>query len=482
MRVRQLAIIHLSDVHFGAKHRFEPSRTAAGDKPDERDYPSLLDKLQEDLAEEAPGCPVVVMISGDLAQTGNYEEFENAEEFVRGLATGTVLGVPCPLPNVFLVPGNHDVTFDSNRFGERWLRWVDLHNRLRNTNVDRERPWDLDAVEDRLDDLGAIVATLNSAAYVQKDTDDAVRGRLDVTQIERLKRNLQAIPADRLESAIRIAIIHHHPVLIPDLVESDHNYDAIHNSANLLTVLREFGFHLLLHGHKHNPHVFTEDSVPAFPKGDRHPILIVAGGSVASTELPDRCDNCYNRIDIKWNPDAEQTRIRVRTRGLRIFDENDKRLMPGEWGWRDVRVDDRQFIEGEEIPGAVGGQAHDFDPGTDEDADTRRSKEYRRVNFYFPVAAVMPSLEPGQVNEARLWMVRHGLPGPIDRGPALVSVTWSAGPRFDVIVVRAEEDHSFCAVLHYYGPMLVQARMEFEDSSTEDTYIYVRLPEALGSP
>ena len=482
MKVRQLTIVHLSDVHFGAKHRFEPARTSAGDQPNERNYPSLLDKLQEDLAEEAPGCPVVVVISGDLAQIGSYEEFEKAEDFVRGLTKGTLLGVPCPLPNIFLVPGNHDVAFDSDKTGERWQRWVDLNNRLRNTSVDRDRPWDLEAVEDRLDDLGAIVATLNSAAYVQKGTEDAVRGRLDNTQIERLKRDLETIESDRLESAIRIAIIHHHPVLIPDLVEADHNYDAIHNSANLLTVLREFGFHLLLHGHKHNPHVFTEDSLPAYPKGDRHPILIVAGGSVGSTELPERCGNCYNRIDVKWNPNAEQTRIRVRTRGLRIFDENDKKLMPGEWEWCDVRVDDRQFIEGEEIPVAVGGKAHDFDETADGDADARRSREYRRVNFYFPVAAVMPSLQFGQVNEVRLWMVRHELREPIDRGPSLACVTWSAGPRFEVITVRAEEDRSFCATLHYYGPMLVQAAMKFEDGSTEDAYIYIRLPEALGSP
>ena len=83
--VRQLLIIHLSDIHFGSKHKFAPPATAGGDVPEEREYPTLLEKLADDLAEEDPGCPVVLALTGDMAETGSYEEFKKAEEFVRGL-------------------------------------------------------------------------------------------------------------------------------------------------------------------------------------------------------------------------------------------------------------------------------------------------------------------------------------------------------------------------------------------------------------
>jgi 3',5'-cyclic AMP phosphodiesterase CpdA len=249
--IRQHIIIHLSDIHFGSKHTFDPSASAAGDVPDERDYPTLLDKLAADLTEEDPGCPVLFALTGDMAQTGTYEELDRAETFVKELTHIPLLGTVHPLEDVFIVPGNHDVLFDSADIGKRWQQWTDFPNRLRGTHVDRTTPWDLDAVEDRVDDLGAVVVTINSSIKVQRGRIDQDRGLVEAKQIEVMAERLEAIEPDRLNSAIRVALIHHHPVLIPDLVEPGRGYDAVVNSAALLRILRRFGFHLLLHGHKH---------------------------------------------------------------------------------------------------------------------------------------------------------------------------------------------------------------------------------------
>src|SRR3954466_16217463 len=70
VRTRQLVIVHLSDIHFGRKHSFSPPPAAEGDRPKEREYPTLLDKLASDLADEDPGCPVLIAVTGDMAQTG----------------------------------------------------------------------------------------------------------------------------------------------------------------------------------------------------------------------------------------------------------------------------------------------------------------------------------------------------------------------------------------------------------------------------
>lgn len=481
--IRQLNIIHLSDVHYGAKHSFNPPAASAGDTPTEREYPTLVKKLAEDLRDEEPHCPVVIAITGDLAQAGAFDELSKAETFIRELTAVPLLGALRPLQDIFVVPGNHDVVFDKPDIGERWQQWTDFHNRLRSANVAREKPWEFDAVDDRIDDLGAIIVTINSAVYVEKGKPDQDRGRVDRKQIDVLAERLEAIDPARIKSAIRVALIHHHPVLIPDLVEPGRGYDAIHNSAPLLTTLRKFGFHVLLHGHKHNPHVFTEDAVSAYRKGEPHPILIVAGGSIGSTELPTRprCDNCYNRIVVKWNPDAEQTRILVKTRGLKVVDDDGGDLLPWRWTWHTLRIDDRQFIGGDGVPTARADDARRFDVDLDAAAEKERSAEYRRLRFHFPVAAVMPSLEPGQVNEARVWIVRHQPPRGVDAGPGVVRVTWSAGKRFPVVTVTADEDPNLCAVLHYWGPMLVQAHIEFADGETADAHVYVRLPEAVGS-
>jgi predicted phosphodiesterase len=482
--IRQLAIVHLSDVHFGSEHTFNPPTAPGGDSPREPDFPTLVDKLRDDLAIEEARCPVLVAVTGDLAQTGSYRELKQAEEFIRGLSAVPAMGVKLSLGEVYMVPGNHDVAFNSADIGERWQQWIDFHNRLRATAVDRDSPWELDAVDDRLDDLGAIIVTVNSAVHVEKGKPDQDRGRVDTRQIDVMAKRLEAIDPDRLKSAIRVALIHHHPVLIPDLVEAGRGYDAVHNSAPLLTTLRRFGFHLVLHGHKHNPHVFTEDAISAYRRGEQRPILVVAGGSVASRELPKhpRCGNCYNQIVVKWNPGADQSRIVVKTRGLTVEDDDGGDLLVFNWRWHTLRTDDRQFIGGAEVPSPQVETSREFDSKHDAGAEAERSAEYQRLRFSFPVAAFMPSLVPEQVNEVRLWIVRHPLPVGVEVGPAIERVTWSAGKRFPVVTVTAEEDPNMCAVLHYYGPMLVQAHIEFADGESADAHLYVRMPEAVGLP
>lgn len=44
-KTRQIVLVHLSDLHFGAKHRFNPEPTPHGDVPIREGYPTLLDKF-----------------------------------------------------------------------------------------------------------------------------------------------------------------------------------------------------------------------------------------------------------------------------------------------------------------------------------------------------------------------------------------------------------------------------------------------------
>src|SRR5215467_5773201 len=123
---RQLLIIHLSDIHFGKQHRFDPPPTADGDTPKRAGYPQLLQKLVDDLKGPDPGCPVIICVTGDLATAATYGEFQEAEEFLRGLASEKILGQPRGMDSIFLVPGNHDVEYDSRDVGKRWQRFVEL--------------------------------------------------------------------------------------------------------------------------------------------------------------------------------------------------------------------------------------------------------------------------------------------------------------------------------------------------------------------
>jgi hypothetical protein len=110
-------------------------------------------------------------------------------------------------------------------------------------------------------------------------------------------------------------------------------------------------------------------------------------------------------------------------------------------------------------------------PFTDDEFEKKRKSVYEDFRLNMPVVEVMPSLVPQQEYEARLWIVPHKGRQQI---PAMVE--WSAGKHFSVVVCTREENPAFCATLAYYGPMLVQARMHFDDGGIATGYVYARLP------
>lgn len=467
---RQIVIIHISDVHFGPKHQFNPEKTPGGDIPVGTGYPTLLEKMLEDLNQPDPGCPVLMCFTGDFTESGDLEEFEQAAKFIKGLAEAPVFGTNRGLQNTFIVPGNHDVVFDKNSPEARLAHFAVFRSNLYGAATANPKSWEL--LYDNYDESGAIIATLNSSMYVAKGKPDQDRGHVDVDQLSRFEKALKKIDPKRLQQAIKIALIHHHPVLIPPLAEPGRGYDAVVNSGQLLAILRRYGFHMVLHGHKHDPYVFTEDSRSAFRTTAQNPLLIVAGGSTASTELPTNRRNCYNRISIKWHPSAAQARILIETIALFIYDSDGNKALPGDWKWEIVRREDLHFWRGECIPTVKRGVTYTRLGEKEWQQLDQRPPEYKRLKGNMLSVEVRPSLMPKQGYEAVVWIAGH-------QGRELpVKVEWSAGEKFKTITtVTAENDTLFCASFDYWGPMLIQARITFGDKSIETDYIYARIPE-----
>lgn len=478
-KIRQLQIVHLSDIHFGPHHHFRAELGAEGKVPKDAKVPSLFDVLAQDLQQAlSPDLETLVCITGDIAEKADILEFEQAEAFIKKLADYQIGDAKLGRENLFLVPGNHDVTYASPSVGVRWQQWAEFYNRVFDTRIRREEPLEFARVIDR-SELGAIVVCLNSCIFVEKDTSEQDRGRIDDDQIKRFDAALSKIPESRRKAAIKIALVHHHPILIPALVEPGKSYDAIHNSAILLNRLRRHGFHLVLHGHKHLPSVFTDDLLTAFHKIPEQPIFLAAGGSVGSRGLPDGKGSCntYGVIKIAWHPDSAQWRVRHETRGLDRFDPMDNtRRLADDWAFQQLAVVDRFFYPGSNRPPVVGATPQ-VKCEADKQMDEARQREYERLRGNLPVIEVLPSLIRGQVYEARFWIVGHNR----RESDRPVSVTWRAGPRFPSITVKLADDKNFAASFAYWGPMMVQALLTFADGKIELAYIYARLPGAYPS-
>lgn len=484
---RQVEIIHLSDLHFGKTHRFNPKIGPDGRPLRGTSKISLVEKLAEDLdvppelasgeKSPPPSTPVVLCVTGDFAEVGAYEEFLQAQKFLQQ-AQVRFPGVR-GRDSIFMVAGNHDVPYEQQDIGQRWQQYVNFYNEFYGTKVPNADPWQMDRVHDRIDDLGVVVACINSSTYVCKDSPDEQRGQVDDRQLHALDEQLKKIGQKRLGSAIRIALIHHHPVLIPSLVEPRRNYDAVIESGRLISILKKHGFHVLLHGHKHHPHVFTEDVRNALVKSDHSPMLVVAGGSIGSTGLPQPGGvNCYNRITVKWHPAAKQARVHIVTRQLVTHDpKTNDELHRTNWYWETLWEDDISFIRnGAAVQPKEMAELHlPFDGICRKLQEQHRKEKYRETRQNMAVAEVRPSLWPGQAYEATVWIVPHRPDKQEWVRPKCV--IWSAGDKFETVTIQREDDPIFCTTFDYWGPMLVQAELIFDDDRPSAfAYVYARIP------
>jgi len=101
-----VTILHVSDMQFGAQHRFGADGITPGDRRNSTLAARLLGDL-EHLSGEYGLAPDLVVGSGDLTEQAKREEFDQAYDFLAELADGLGLG----RHRVAIVPGNHDVSW-----------------------------------------------------------------------------------------------------------------------------------------------------------------------------------------------------------------------------------------------------------------------------------------------------------------------------------------------------------------------------------
>jgi 3',5'-cyclic AMP phosphodiesterase CpdA len=427
---------------------------------------------------------LIVAITGDFNERCSSPEFKQSADFLKSLYGRSVRGHVISPRDIFMVPGNHDLKYGEHEVSDRWYQYCLFYTDHANAcgeqhgrsagHLDPRQPQSLTRIIDQAEE-GLLVAEINSSAYVQKDTPEEHRGQVDQPAIDRLRKSLEEIDRKRRHLAIKIALIHHHPVVLPVLAEPGRGYDAVLNADLLLHLLKKFGFHVVLHGHKHNPHTFIYDATSAWTTSSVHPLLIVAGGSAGSDELPHRyarAMNTYNVISIKWHPAARQARIRTETRGLQKYDDDNHPMPMPEWYWKTLRVDDRLIKASTATRGSRGEMRRRTSSDERfEEARLRYAADCRRNH---PAIEIFPSLDSEQGYEARVWI--EGRVGEGYEQPRRVE--WASNPKYFpmVHVRRSEEDPQFGARFAYWGPTLIQARMFWGDGHEACAYIFARYP------
>lgn len=480
----QVRLIHLSDLHFGINHICRPE-DATGSP---RGLPKFQELLSTDLqhsdwqmeawsvrAEERFPTPLLLTATGDFTQSAERSEFDEAAVCLHHLVKQPLLGTQIDLSHLYIVPGNHDVLFDYSNPEHRFAPYCDFYNKVFRSYrpfILSDEAGKLDQVH-LLDEHRVLITEINSSYYVEKETVEQSRGHVDSAAIANLRSQLEPL-RNKAADWIKIALIHHHPVLLPSFIEPGRGVDSVHNARSLLRLLRDHGFQLVLHGHKHYPQVFSYDPDSAWVDAAAAiPQLFVAGGSCGSRGLPEGTNrsNTYNVVTVTWNPNALQARVQIVTRGL-VRTGAAGALDPDQWSWKTLRVFDRVLTPYESLP--LPKQATRIGPPNKSDQlELLRKNRYADLRLNMPVVEVLPSLMAGQGYEARAWLVQH-------RGHSdyPVKVTWAAGPMFDRKILEGSAAPDYTASFHYWGPMLIQVQLEFADGHTATAHLYARLPES----
>jgi len=263
-------IIHLSDLHFGARKGddgslIEMHRFGKGE---------YNRKLSETLIAEFSTTRahfnqkkerLYLVISGDIVYRGNKDEFSLALDFLNEFTSEILI----PKEHVTIVPGNHDIDWKLS-IADKSKRFDDYVAFLRrfygpslfsqkypfydwNFEFDSDRPSPSKLISVFRDETkGILFIGLNSCTY---ETEQHHYGFIGSEQLQLVDDYLYANPIIKKE--IKVVTFHHHLHSYPEYIHSKAtgepwvDMSTLRDSGLVQKRLQSLGFDILLHGHKH---------------------------------------------------------------------------------------------------------------------------------------------------------------------------------------------------------------------------------------
>lgn len=287
-------ILHLSDLHLGDADAWERNTDdKVGLVPqDENTRLSVirtsLMAVKRYLIKEGLELNAIV-VSGDITSrydTTGFARFGQVLDEVK-LA---------PTKQIVAVPGNHDVDWEQEPGApEKYARFLE-HTRAQGMRtplcdgVDFSGdPADCEA-EPVLMLSDCVLVAVNSANWcgVRLGTTRRNRAVYDIARVSepQLDRLTDTLRAHETSGLVRIAVLHHHllPVTEDEEVKP---FESFTNLARLRAWLRQHNFHVVLHGHKHEP-TLTWDHIYELSRHDKpaRRVLVVSAPTPTSWGAP----------------------------------------------------------------------------------------------------------------------------------------------------------------------------------------------------
>lgn len=311
--------VHVSDIHFGQ----------------ERDHSvhihdDVKAQLIEDAAEVVAGLPggaaQGILVTGDIAHSGTWEQYQAASRWLDELANR----IRCPIEHVQMVPGNHDL--DRKKLSAGGLQLLNFIRAGGPAEYEKvfENPYDRATLLSRFEDYGRF-----SFAYrcvLDEEAKFATNLRIKVApdrwiRFVRLNSSLLCTGDEREDNPE--LMIGSRQFTIPKRV-GEENVVLVHHPLHWYKDAEDVRQYVrararvFISGHEHNPKVEVDTAAEGAD------ILMLAAGAAVPFRSNETYTYTYNVIEFDWDEVSDALVVTVHPRawnpGATCFESDNKRL------------------------------------------------------------------------------------------------------------------------------------------------------------
>jgi 3',5'-cyclic AMP phosphodiesterase CpdA len=281
-----MKILHISDLHLG--NDFIPRAVLSR----RRWWKKVMPELKNGLAEaiRAHNCDYIV-ISGDFVNKPNKKAFSYSAAFIREVLHNANVDIR---KQVLAVPGNHDVSFLPYKHKDEFARLLPYRQFLLRLfdekNLDNRKARFVHADPNRK--LLFLALDTTSREGLLPGADGKV-GRDQLRWAEDEIKGYQRLVSD-FDDYVKIAIMHHHCVPLSGDTARSNQLMQLLDAGDVIQMLQKYSFNIVLHGHKHYPHVNF------LLRSDSGAMTIVGAGTTTSPYLEEQrtFGNNYNLLEF----------------------------------------------------------------------------------------------------------------------------------------------------------------------------------------
>lgn len=311
--------VHVSDIHFG-QEMDDRVHIHADVKQ------QLIADAKEVVSHMAGGAAHGILVTGDIAQSGRWEEYEDAGKWLDELAAS--IGVE--IHRVQMVPGNHDLDRSKLSFAGKQILDHIRENGTKEYEEILNNPTDRAALLVRFEDYGRFsfgynCPLNNEGAFASEMEVNLAPGR--AIRFIRFNSSLLCHGKERDEhpelmlgarqftiprtNGVENIVLVHHPVHW--YKDQDQVRDYIRSRARVF-----------ISGHEHNPKVVVDNVEPGCD------LMTLAAGATVPFKSDDLYTFTYNIIEFDWDDKIDGLSVTIYPRAWNAqrtcFEADDTRL------------------------------------------------------------------------------------------------------------------------------------------------------------